>query len=221
MSDQPGEKVPSEAAQAWDTVGRVREPVAWTLLVVTAIAVLVSAWQLFGLPGDRLTIAPLPLAVVSGGPGTPIPVPFHFPVASFALRASDVAPSFVSGATLTLPVLAVVLAAFAGGLTNRARQVVQTAAWVLGVTIGLGLISWVGAFGAHQRQGVWFISDALELVAVAAALVFAVAVLRSRALRPVTPQLIDSAEDGADFAKYRADFAADLGDDVVDLGGNS
>ena len=166
MSDQPGEEVPSETAQAWDAVRRVREPVAWTLLIVTAIAVLVSAWQLLGLPGDRLTVASAPPQVVSGATVTPIT--FHFPVASFAVRASDVAPNFASGATLTLPVLSVILVAFAGGLTNRARQVVQAAAWILAVTIGLGLISWVGAFGAHQRQDVWFISDALALVAVAA-----------------------------------------------------
>jgi hypothetical protein len=58
MSDHLGEEVPSATAQAWDSVRRVREPVAWTLLVVTAIAVLVSAWLLFGLPG-------------AGMPGTP------------------------------------------------------------------------------------------------------------------------------------------------------
>jgi hypothetical protein len=59
MSDQLGEEAPAETAQAWDSVRRVREPVAWILLVVTAIWVLVSAWQLFGLPGA--------------------PVPFRFP----------------------------------------------------------------------------------------------------------------------------------------------
>ena len=53
MSDQLGEDVPADTAQAWDSVRRVREPVAWILLVVTAIWVLVSAWQLFGLPGAR------------------------------------------------------------------------------------------------------------------------------------------------------------------------
>ena len=56
MSDQLGEEAPAETAQAWDSVRRVREPVAWILLVITAIWVLVSAWQLFGLPG-----APVPV----------------------------------------------------------------------------------------------------------------------------------------------------------------
>jgi hypothetical protein len=58
MSDQPGEDVPSETAQAWDSVRRVREPVAWALLAVAAVALLVSAWQLFGLPGDGLPAGP-------------------------------------------------------------------------------------------------------------------------------------------------------------------
>jgi len=59
MSDQLGEDVPSETAQSWDSVRRVREPVAWALLVVAAIALLVSAWQLFGLPGDGLPAGPV------------------------------------------------------------------------------------------------------------------------------------------------------------------
>jgi hypothetical protein len=61
MSDQLGEEVPAETARAWDSVRRVREPVAWILLVVTAIWVLVSAWQLFGLPVPRF----LPLLIRS------------------------------------------------------------------------------------------------------------------------------------------------------------
>jgi hypothetical protein len=102
MGDQLGEVVPLETAQAWDSARRVREPIAWMLLVVAAIAVLVSAWQLFGLPGDGL-------------PG------------------------------------------------------------------GLGVLSWLGALGAHSRPGVWFILDATDIAAVAAALIFIVAVLRSQA----------------------------------------
>jgi len=80
MSDQLGEDVPSETAQAWDSVRRVREPVAWALLAVAAIAVLVSAWQLFCLPGNGLpagpvatsapvATAPSPVAVTPGTSG--------------------------------------------------------------------------------------------------------------------------------------------------------
>src|ERR1039457_566326 len=172
MSDQLGEDVPSETAQAWDSVRRVREPIAWALLAVAAIAVLVSAWQLFGLPG-------------SGLPGAPVPVTGSSPVAvtSFGWRASAVAPQFVAGGIFTLPVLSVILVAFAGGLTDRARQVVQTAISVLAVALGLGVLSWLAALGGHSRPGVWFIFDAADLAAVAAALIFAVAVLRSHALR--------------------------------------
>src|SRR6185436_10138267 len=168
-------------AQAWDSVLRVREPLAWALLVIAAIAVLVSAWQLFGLPGAPVPHAPSPVAVTT-----------------FGLRASVVAPQFVAGGIFTLPVLSVILVAFAGGLTDRARQVVQTAVSILVVALGLGVVSWLGALGAHVRQGVWFIFDATDLAAMAAALVFTVAVLRSRALRPLTPQLMDFGEDDED-----------------------
>jgi hypothetical protein len=56
-------------------VRRVREPVAWILLVVTAIWVLVSAWQLFGLPGAPVPAPPHPVAVPVTLPQLPIPSP--------------------------------------------------------------------------------------------------------------------------------------------------
>ena len=199
MSDQLGEDVPSETAQAWDSARRVREPIAWALLVVAAIAVLVSAWQLFGLPGDGLPGGPVASAAspvpVTGSPSpapvatapSPAPVataPSSVVVTTFGWRASAVAPRFVAGGIFTLPVLSVILVAFAGGLTGRARQVVQTAVSILAVALGLGVLSWLAALGAHSRPGVWFIFDATDLAAVAAALIFTVAVLRSQALRP-------------------------------------
>lgn len=201
MSDQLGEEAPAETAQAWDSVRRVREPVAWILLVVTAIWVLVSAWQLFGLPGAPVPV-PVPaaarsVAVPVGAPVTHTPSPV--PVTTFGLRASTVAPQFVAGGIFVLPVLAVILVAFAGGLTGRARQVVQAAVAIQAVALALGVLSWLGALGGHMRQGVWFIFDAADLAAVAAALIFTVAVLRSRALRPLTPQSGDFGEDDEDF----------------------
>jgi hypothetical protein len=51
------------------------------------------------------------------------------------------------------------------------------------------------------RQGVWFIFDAADLAAVGAALIFTVAVLRSRALRPLTPQSGALEEDDEDFGE--------------------
>jgi hypothetical protein len=209
VSDQLGEDVPSETTQAWDTARRVREPVAWTLLVVTAIAVLVSAWQLFGLPGNDLPAGPV-AATAAVKPGTPVtaapsPVPVtgssRVAVTSFGVRASAVAPQFPAGGIFTLPVLSVILVAFAGGLTDRARQVVQTAVSIQVVTLGLGVLSWLGALGTHLRPGVWFIFDATDLAAVAAALIFTVAVLRSQALRPLTPQWKDLGEDREDFGE--------------------
>ena len=124
MSDQLGEEVPAETAQAWDSVRRVREPLAWALLVIAAIAVLVSAWQLFGLPGAPVATAPSPVAVPCA-PVTHAPSPVA--VTTFGLRASAVAPQFVAGGIFVLPGLAVILVTFAGGLTYRARQVVQAA----------------------------------------------------------------------------------------------
>ena len=110
MSDRLGEEAPAETAQAWDSVRRVREPVAWLLLVITAIWVLVSAWQLFGLPGAPVPV-PVPVAarqvaVPVGAPVTHTPSPV--PVTTFGLRASAVAPQFVAGGIFVLPVLAVV-----------------------------------------------------------------------------------------------------------------
>ena len=93
--------------------------------------------------------------------------------------------------------LSVILVSFAGGVTDRARQVVQAAVSIQAVALGLGLVSWLGALGAHVRQGVWFIFIATDLAVVAAALIFTVAVLRSRAL---TPQLTDFADDDEDLA---------------------
>jgi len=197
MSDQLGEEVPAETARAWDSVRRVREPVAWILLAVTAIWVLVSAWQLFGLPGAPVPAPPHPVAVPIGAPVTHAPSPVA--VTTFGLRASVVAPQFVAGGVFVLPVLAVILVAFAGGLTDRARQVVQAAVAIQAVALGLGVLSWLGALGGHMRQGVWFIFDSADLAAVAAALVFAGAVLRSRALRPLPRQSKDFGEDDEDF----------------------
>jgi hypothetical protein len=214
MSDQLREGGPSEPAPAWDSVRRIREPIAWALLAIVAIAVLVSAWQLLGLPGAPA--APLAPVITSSGS---LPVPAE--TSTFAIRAALVAPQFVAGGIFTLPVLSVILVAFAGGLTDRARQVAQTAASIQAVTLGLGVISWLGAFGAHQlRQGVWFIFDATDLAAVAVALVFTVAVLRSQALRPVTPEFTDFEEDDEDEddEDFGGGRVVSSGPDVVDFG---
>jgi hypothetical protein len=185
MSDVIGKDVPPETAQAWDSVRRVREPVAWILLVTVAVVVFVSALQLFGLANV----------------GVPTPSPGRVTGTTFEVRASIVAPQFVTGGLITLPVLAVVLVAFAGGLTERARQVVRTAVSIQAVAVGLGLISWVMAIGTPLRNGSWFVFYATALAAEAAALIFNVAVFRSQALRTLTPQLADSVEEDEDFGE--------------------
>jgi len=211
MSDQLGEGAPSETVQAWDTVRRVREPVAWTLLALAAIILLVSACQLFNLAGARIPV-PSPARAVSGAapvPGGSIPAPFLVgsgpaPVSAFALRASVVAPQFIAVAVQALPVLAVVLVAFCGGLSERARQVVQTAAVVLAVAFVLGLISLAGAAGAHVRPGSWFILETAGLAITATALIFTGAVMWSRPFRALVPRFYDLGDDEEGFEDDRA-----------------
>jgi hypothetical protein len=168
ISDQLGDDVSSETAQTWDAARRVREPIAWALLAFTAIYVLVGACQLFNLAG--------------AGDSVPA-VLFLGRVNLFALRAAATAPVFVAAIVIAPPVLSVVLVAFCGGLTDHARQVVQTTAAVQAVAFVLGVISVAGAAGI-SRPGSWFILQAAALAIGATALIFTGAVLRSQALRP-------------------------------------
>jgi hypothetical protein len=179
----------SETTQAWDSVRRIREPVAWALLAIAAIIVLVSACQLFNIAGATIPVAGP--ATISGGP-SPVPV------SAFALRASSVTPQFIDAAVQVMPVLAVVLVAFIGGLTERARQVVQAAAAVLALAFVLGLVSLVGAAGTHLRPGTWFILEAAGLAITATALIFTGIVMRSRELRSAARQSFWD-EDDDDF----------------------
>jgi len=195
----------SETAQAWDSVRRVREPIAWTLLALTAIIVLVSACQLFNLAGAKIPVAsPAPVASSTTVPVGPSPAPGPVgpspaPVSAFALRASAVAPQFINFGVQVMPALAVVLVAFCGGLTERARQVVQTAAVVLAAAFLLGLISLEGAAGSHTRPGTWFFLEVPGLAITATALAFTGAVLWSRPFRLLAPRFQDLGDDDEDF----------------------
>jgi hypothetical protein len=211
----------SEITQAWDSVRRVREPIAWTLLAITAIIVLVSACQLFNLAGAKIpvsrpaaahaassrVIGPTPVpagsspAPVAANPSpAPVPVgPGPEPVSAFSLRASAVAPQFIDLAVQAMPVLAVVLVAFCGGLTRRARPVIQTAAVVLAAAFVLGLISLEGAAASHTRPGTWFFLEVPGLAITATALAFTGAVMWSRQFRLLAPQFQDLGDDSEDF----------------------
>jgi hypothetical protein len=188
MSDYPGADAPSETTQAWDIVRRVREPVAWALLVITTVIVLVSAAQLFAMAGATI-------------PTPPGPAP-----SAFALRASAVAPQFVGVFVIALPVLSVILVAFSGGLTDHARQVLQAAAVVLAVALLFGVISLAGAVGS-QRPGTWFILEAAGLAITATALVFTAAVTESQAVRSLAPRFADLGDDDEDL-EDDSDFGA-------------
>jgi hypothetical protein len=214
MSDQPAGEVPSETAKAWDTVRRIREPIAWALLALTAIILLLSACQLFNLADAKIPIASPPPVASSAQPvpvgSSPAPVPSGpspAPVSAFALRASAVAPQFIQVVVQALPVLSVVLVAFCGGLTERARQVAQTAAVLLAAAFVLGLISLEGAASSHTRPGTWFILEAAGLAITATALFFTGAVMWSRELRSLAPGFQDLGddedfEDDPDFGEH-------------------
>ena len=202
--------MPPGFARPWDSLRWLREPLAWTLVALAAIIVLVSACQLFHLAGATIPVAQ-PVPVTNSAPaGSPVPVGSQppspsvpapsnpAPVSIFSLRASSVAPQFSDAAVQGLPVLAVILVAFGGGIAERARQVVQTAAVVLAAAFVLSLISLGGAAGAHVRPGTWYILEAIGLAITAVALAFTGAVLWSgpfRTLRPRFNDLVDD-EDG-------------------------
>lgn len=204
MDDQQRDET-SETAHAWDSVRWLREPLAWTLLALAAIIVLVSACQLFNLAGAKIPVAsPAPVAssttVPVGSSPPPGPVgPVPAPVSAFALRASAVAPQFINFGVQVMPALAVVLVAFCGGLTERARHVAQTAAVVLAAAFLLGLISLEGAAGSHTRPGTWFFLEVPGLAITATALAFTGAVLWSRPFRLLAPRFQDLGDDDEDF----------------------
>jgi hypothetical protein len=166
MDDQRDE-ARSEAPQ-WDSVRGVREPLAWLLLALTAIGLVIGAGELLGLLGTPVVAGPGPVSVTS-----------------FAFRASAVAPEFVAFGIIALPVASVILVAFCGGLTDHGPQVVRSAVLIQAITLGLGVLSWLGTVDSHPhlRPGVWCVSYLLDLAVAATTLTFTVAVLRSSPLQ--------------------------------------
>jgi hypothetical protein len=170
MVDRPGADVLSVTEQAWHPVRRVREPVAWALLVLAAVMVLVSAGQLFNLAGFELPVC--------GPTGQ----------SCFVARAAGVLPQLVDWTVIAPPVLSVVLAAFSGGPTKHARQVLTTAAAVQAATLVLGAISLVAAtVGTSFQPGSSYLFDAAGLAISATALIFTAAAIASPALRSLPP----------------------------------
>jgi hypothetical protein len=216
MSDQLGEAMP-QFGRPWDSLRRYREPAAWVLLAIAAAIVLVSAGQLFHLGGATIPVAQ-PTAVsnsapVSSGPvgsssappsSTPGPGPTGpapAPAPQFALRASSVAPQFIDAPVQVLPVLALILVTFCGGLTERAYRVGWAAAGLQAAAFALALISLVGASHVNVRPGTWYVLEAIGLAITAAGLIFTVAVLRSGPYRSLTLQFdefVDEDDDGFD-----------------------
>jgi hypothetical protein len=168
--------VPVPAASTWDAARRLREPIAWLLLALTASGLLVAVWELMNLPGTP----PVARATVATASGVPVGPPTSI---TFGIRASAVAPQFVDDYLFALPLIAVVLVALAGGRTDHARPVVDAAIGIQAVTLGCGLLTWLGAFSANIRDSIWFITEARELATILAALILTTAVRYSRAFR--------------------------------------
>src|SRR5215469_4325533 len=167
----------------WDNARRVREPIAWILLIIATVDVALGIWTLVGLPGGP-----------SIGDGV------------VQVRAL-LAVNYFSGVyAAILPILAVLLVTFAGGLTKRAGRLITAAAGVQALAVGLGVISLVIASqggsqpaGPHAPAGAvsetiqisnWdYFSVGRGIAVVAAGLIVSLAILRSPAVRAVAGSL--------------------------------
>jgi hypothetical protein len=167
----------------WDNARRVREPIAWILLIIATVGIALGIWTLAGLPGGP-----------SIGDGV---------VQTRALLAVN----YFSGVyPALLPVLAVLLVAFAGGLTRRAGQLITAAAGVQALAVGLAVVSLViesqggeqpagphapaGAVSETTQISNWtYISQGSAIALVAAGLILILAILRSPAVRAVAGSL--------------------------------
>src|SRR5215469_674822 len=163
----------------WDNARRVREPIAWILLIIATVDVALGIWTLVGLPGGP-----------SIGDGV------------VQVRAL-LAVNYFSGVyAAILPILAVLLVTFAGGLTKRAARLITAAAGVQALAVGLGDLSLIiesqageqpagphapaGAVSQTTQTSNWtYISQGRSIALVAAGLILSLAILRSPAVRAV------------------------------------
>jgi len=142
---------------------RVREYVAWLLLVAALVLVVVGAWQFLNLPGS-------PGGSSFGSAGL-----------SFAERGQETVGSLAAVDVTLLPVAAVLLAALAGRPVPRARRLVLTAVVIQAVALALAVIAWGAAL---PSSGGWFpLTAAVDLVVAGAGLILSVTVLRAPVLR--------------------------------------
>jgi hypothetical protein len=140
---------------------RVREYVAWLLLVAVLVLVVAATWQFLDLPGS--SDASL------------------FSTPSFAERGEIAVGSLAAIDVTLLLVAAVLLAALAGRPVPTARRVVLTAVVIQAVALVLAVIGWAAAL---PSSGGWFpLTGAVNLVVAAAGLILSVTVLREPALR--------------------------------------
>jgi hypothetical protein len=167
----------------WDNARRLREPIAWILLIIATVGIALGLWTLAGLPGGP-----------SIGDG------------ALQTRALLAVNYFSDVYAAILPILAVILVTFTGGLTKRAGQLITAAAGVQALAVGLGVISLaIASQGGEQPAGPrapagtvsetlqisnWtYVSAGRAIALVAAGLILSLAILRSPAVRPVAGSL--------------------------------
>jgi hypothetical protein len=167
----------------WDNARRVREPIAWILLIIATVGIAMGLWTLAGLPGG----------------------PYSGDNAILGSRALLAENYFSNVYPALLPIIAVLLVTFAGGLTRRAGQLITAAAGVQALAVGLAVISLVmAAQGGSQPVGppapagetvttqisAWtYVGAGSGIALVAAGLILSLAILRSPAVRAVAGSL--------------------------------
>jgi hypothetical protein len=167
----------------WENARRVREPIAWMLLIIVTVGLALGIWTLTGLPGG--------------------PIIGDRVVQARALLAMNY---FGDVYAAILPMLAVLLVTFAGGPTKRAGRLITAAAGVQALAVGLGIISLVietqggsQPAGPHapasvvtatiQISNLTYVSQGRGIALVAAGLILSLAILRSPAVRSVAGSL--------------------------------
>src|SRR5215469_16706206 len=167
----------------WDNARRVREPIAWILLIIATVDVALGIWTLAGLPGGPYI-----------GDGV-------------LQERALLAVNFFAGVyAAILPILALLLVTFVGALTKRAGGLITAAAGVQALAVGLAVISLVvesqggeqpagphapaGAVSETTQISNWtYISQGRSIALVAAGLILSLAILRSPAVRAVAGSL--------------------------------
>jgi hypothetical protein len=159
---------------------RVRQYVAWLLVVAAGVLVVIAAWQLLGLPEPSSGSVGAIEGASPGASSSFSHTTVVFYGLTFAQRGLTAIPGLVSVDVTVLPVAAVLLAA-ARPPVPAARRLALTAVTIQAVALTLALVGWVAALRTFVQWEA--LTTAAELVVAGAGLILTIAVLRSPALR--------------------------------------